>query len=206
MTMTTYKNLNNRKLCVIGMGKMGLPLALELGKEIPIIGYDPDKSRISEIAAGIDINNEFDKKEIFSATRIELTADEKLIQAADFYIIMDLGKIIYEKDYEFLDQIIGQIAKVLKVGDIVITKFNSSPTKLINLTEELLEEKSGLLSNMDFFYGEHHVLVLTHTENYPELIGYKIPDNPDSELRTLNKDEKKSSSQSIQNSLMADPR
>ena len=75
------------KIGVIGLGYVGLPLALEFGKYFTTIGYDNDFSRVNLLKKGKDKNKEFSKKKIFSSKKLFLTNNKKLLSDLDFYII-----------------------------------------------------------------------------------------------------------------------
>ena len=74
-------------LAIIGLGYVGLPLALEFGKKRSVIGFDINKDRINELIYGIDRNLEFDKKEIKKSKKLKLTNNVKELKSANCYII-----------------------------------------------------------------------------------------------------------------------
>src|SRR6056300_782847 len=82
--------LNKNKkisLAIIGLGYVGLPLALEFGKKRSVIGFDINKDRINELIYGIDRNLEFDKKEIKKSKKLKLTNNLKELKSDNCYII-----------------------------------------------------------------------------------------------------------------------
>ena len=143
-----------KKITIIGLGYVGLPLAIEFGKKFDIIGFDISKSRIYELKKGIDSNGEFKKNEILKK-KINFTYSENDLRDSEFYIITvptplkkskkpDLGPL------KNASQIVG---KKIKKGDIVIYESTVYP----GCTEEecvpILEKNSGLVYNVDFFCG-----------------------------------------------------
>ena len=143
-----------KKITIIGLGYVGLPLAIEFGKKFDVIGFDISKSRIYELKKGIDSNGEFKKNEILKK-KINFTYSENDVRDSEFYIITvptplkkskkpDLGPL------KNASQIVG---KKIKKGDIVIYESTVYP----GCTEEecvpILEKNSGLLYNVDFFCG-----------------------------------------------------
>ena len=143
-----------KKITIIGLGYVGLPLAIEFGKKFDVIGFDISKSRIYELKKGIDSNGEFKKNEILKK-KINFTYSENDLRDSEFYIITvptplkkskkpDLGPL------KNASQIVG---KKIKKGDIVIYESTVYP----GCTEEecvpILEKNSGLVYNVDFFCG-----------------------------------------------------
>ena len=79
--------LSNTKIAVIGLGYVGFPLALELGKKYPVIGYDLDSDRIKELDEGNDRTKEITKEELSSLTQLVLTNTLTNISECNVYII-----------------------------------------------------------------------------------------------------------------------
>ena len=76
----------NLKLAIIGLGYVGLPLALEFGKKKITIGYDIDKKRVKSLISGIDKNLEFDKNKLSSSKFLSYTNDIKDIKSSNFIV------------------------------------------------------------------------------------------------------------------------
>ena len=143
-----------KKITIIGLGYVGLPLAIEFGKKFDVLGFDISKSRIHELKKGIDSNGEFKKNEILKK-KINFTYSENDVIHSDFYIITvptplkksnkpDLGPL---KNASLF------VGKKIKKGNIVIFESTVYP----GCTEEecvpILEKNSGLVYNIDFFCG-----------------------------------------------------
>ena len=147
-----YKDL---KLAIIGLGYVGLPLALEFAKKRKVIGFDTQEKRIKDLQSGIDKNLEVIKEELSEAKQLTFTKDVKNLEAANCYIIAVPTPIDEHKipDLKLLILASETVGKVLKKGDIVIYESTVYP----GCTEEdcvpILENCSGLTFNKDFFCG-----------------------------------------------------
>ncbi len=143
-----------KKITIIGLGYVGLPLAIEFAKKFSVIGFDISKKRVSELKKGIDSNGEFTNNEILNK-KINFTFSEHDLIDSGFFIITvptplknnnkpDLGPL---KNASIL------VGNKIKKGDIVIYESTVYP----GCTEEecvpILEKNSGLIYNVDFFCG-----------------------------------------------------
>lgn len=143
-----------KKLAVIGLGYVGLPIALEFAKKIKVIGFDINKSRIELMKKGIDPNNEM-KKSDFKNKDIIFTANPDKIKDASFYIVAVPTPIDEHKlpDLKALLSATETVGKVLKKGDYVVFESTVYP----GCTEEdcvpVLEKTSSLKLNKDFKVG-----------------------------------------------------
>ena len=75
------------KICIIGLGYVGLPLAVEFSKKFSVTGYDIDKKKITDLKNGIDITKELDRKGISNLKRIYLTNNSKDLKKSNFFIV-----------------------------------------------------------------------------------------------------------------------
>ncbi|MDR1793186.1 MAG: nucleotide sugar dehydrogenase [Bacteroidales bacterium] len=154
--MNTYNQLINKQisLSVIGLGYVGLPIALSFAKKIKVIGFDIKKDRIELMQRAIDPSGELEKEE-FQNCDILFTYNEKDLSAAGVHIIAVPTPIDTHllPDLTLLLNATQTVGKVLKKGDIVIYESTVYP----GCTEEdcvpLLEKTSGLKFNKDFFVG-----------------------------------------------------
>ncbi len=143
-----------KKITIIGLGYVGLPLAIEFGKKFNVLGFDISKSRVNELKKGLDSNGEFTENEILH-NKIQFTHLEKDVRNSDFYIITVPTplKKNNEPDLRPLKSASQIVGKKIKKGDIVIYESTVYP----GCTEEdcvpILEKTSGLLYNVDFFCG-----------------------------------------------------
>lgn len=146
---------NNTRICVIGQGYVGLPLAVEFGKHYPTIGFDIKKERISELQKGIDSTLECSSEELAESTHISFSHELSEIEQANVYIVTVPTPIDKYKtpDLTPLIKASEMLGKIIKKGDYVIYESTVYP----GATEEdcipLIEKNSGLKLNVDFFAG-----------------------------------------------------
>jgi UDP-N-acetyl-D-glucosamine/UDP-N-acetyl-D-galactosamine dehydrogenase len=143
------------KIAIIGLGYVGLPLAVEFGKKHTVIGFDINSRRISELLAGVDNTLETSVQQLSEAVHLRFTSDLVDLASANCYIITVPTPIDVHKrpDLAPLIKASETVGKVLKSGDIVIYESTVYP----GCTEEecvpVLERVSGLRFNQDFFCG-----------------------------------------------------
>ncbi len=143
-----------KKIAVIGLGYVGLPIALEFAKKLPVIGFDIKQDRVEMMKQGIDPSQELEKED-FLGCDIKFTASIEDLKEADFYIVAVPTPI---DNYNFPDlspllKATEMVGKILKEGDYVVYESTVYP----GCTEEdcvpLLEKMSGLEYNTDFKVG-----------------------------------------------------
>jgi len=146
--------LNNLKLAIIGLGYVGLSLAVEFAKKRNVIGFDIKKKRIRELKNGKDSNLE-ETKQALKTSKLLLTNNLKDLKFANCYIITIPTPVDSKKkpDLKLLFMATKAIGKILKYGDIIIYESTVYP----GCTEEecvpILEKYSGLKFNKDFYCG-----------------------------------------------------
>jgi len=143
------------KIGIIGLGYVGLPLAVEFGKKRPVMGFDISQRRVEELKAGNDSTREVSREELLAAKHLSFTTDIGDISDCNCYIVT-VPTPIDEYNRPNLKPLIRAsetVGKVLKKGDIVIYESTVYP----GCTEEdcvpVLEKQSGLKFNEDFFCG-----------------------------------------------------
>ena len=148
-------NLTNKTIAIIGLGYVGLPLAVEFGKLRQVIGFDINAKRIAELKAGRDNTLETEPKELQAAKHLTFSTQLEDLRAACIYIVTVPTPIDEHKrpDLNPLLKASVSVGQVLKAGDIVIYESTVYP----GCTEEdcvpLLEKFSGLKFNQDFYCG-----------------------------------------------------
>jgi len=148
-------NLNNKKIAIIGLGYVGLPLAVEFGKTRSVIGFDINKKRIAELCDGEDHTLEVTSDDLKSAEMLSYTDDIEVLKSASIFIVTVPTPIdqANRPDLTPLIKASETVGKVLKKGDIVIYESTVYP----GCTEEdcvpVLEKFSSLKFNVDFFCG-----------------------------------------------------
>ncbi|WP_421874956.1 nucleotide sugar dehydrogenase [Marinoscillum sp.] len=144
----------NYKVGIIGLGYVGLPLAVEIGKQYDTIGFDISKNRINELLAGTDRTNEVSRSELQSANNLTYSSDLVNLKDCNLYIITVPTPVDRHNkpDLTPLLKATQTVAQVLTKGDIVVYESTVFP----GCTEEVcvpLLEQSGLVYNEDFFCG-----------------------------------------------------
>ncbi len=146
---------NNIRICVIGQGYVGLPLAVEFGKHYPTIGFDIKKERINDLQKGIDSTLECSQEELAESTHLSFSYDLDDIKDANVYIVTVPTPIDKYKtpDLTPLLKASEMLGKIVKKGDYIVYESTVYP----GATEEdclpLIERGSGLTLNQDFYAG-----------------------------------------------------
>jgi len=145
--------LNHLKLAIIGLGYVGLPLAVEFGKRRAVIGFDINVERIAALQAGTDSTLETTDKELREAKYLCYSTNVEELRAANCYIVTVPTPIDAHKrpDLTPLIKASETVGKVLKVGDIVIYESTVYPGATEEDCVPVLEQFSGLQFNQDFF-------------------------------------------------------
>ncbi|MDT7526307.1 nucleotide sugar dehydrogenase [Pseudidiomarina sp. GXY010] len=147
--------LSNVKLAIIGLGYVGLPLAVEFAKKYPTLGFDINQARINELKQGYDRTQEVDAVELAEATQITFSANFDDLAEANVYIVTVPTPINKHKqpDLTPLYKASETIGKYLKKGDIVIYESTVYPGATEEDCVPVLERVSGLTFNQDFYAG-----------------------------------------------------
>jgi UDP-N-acetyl-D-galactosamine dehydrogenase len=148
-------SLSNTKIAVIGLGYVGLPLAVEFGRRFPVIGFDIKKERIGELSAGTDVTLEVSGDEIASSKHISFSSDDRDLADANVYIVTVPTPIDEHKqpDLRPLIKASEMIAPLLRRGDVVIYESTVYPGVTEDECAPILQALSGLVLNSDFFVG-----------------------------------------------------
>ncbi len=143
-----------KKIAVIGLGYVGLPLACAFGKKMPIIGFDINSQKIDRLTSGVDDTGEVSAEELAKA-QIEYISDPGLLKDASFYIVAVPTPIDKSKqpDLRPLYAASKTIAPFLKPGDIVVYESTVYPGVTEDECGAVLEKVSGLKCGLDFFLG-----------------------------------------------------
>jgi UDP-N-acetyl-D-galactosamine dehydrogenase len=147
--------MENYQLAVIGLGYVGLPLAVEFGKKIPTVGFDINNQRIEQLSDGIDKTLEVNGQEIKDSNLLSFTADIKDIQSANIYIVTVPTPIddCKRPDLRPLIKASEMIGRILNKGDIVIYESTVYPGATEEECVPVLESESRFRFNKDFFVG-----------------------------------------------------
>jgi UDP-N-acetyl-D-galactosamine dehydrogenase len=153
--MTSFKKIQDAKVAVIGLGYVGLPLAVEFGRHFDTVGFDIDARRVAELRKGRDLTLEVEPAELKAAKRLRYSTDLEALRGRDFYIVTVPTPIDAAKrpDIAALRAASRTVGQVLGKGAIVVYESTVYP----GCTEEdcapILAEVSGLRLNRDFFVG-----------------------------------------------------
>jgi len=143
------------KLAVIGLGYVGLPLAIEFGKVRSVVGFDINQARIDELNSGQDHTLEASPKELAAARHLSFTTHLKNLRDCTCFIVTVPTPIDTHKQPDLTPLISASetIAKVLKTGDVVIYESTVYPGATEEVCVPVLEKYSGLTFNQAFFVG-----------------------------------------------------
>ena len=148
-------NLRKCRLGVVGLGYVGLPLAVEFGKHFDTTGFDVKAGRIAELKAGKDSTLEVTKAELKGAIHLKFTMDLAAMKRCQVYIVTVPTPIDEYKrpDLTPLVKASESVGKVLKKGDVVVYESTVYPGCTEEICVPILERESGLKFNKDFFAG-----------------------------------------------------
>lgn len=148
-------DIKNIKIAVIGLGYVGLPLAVEFGKHLPVVGFDINATRISALAAGTDHTLEVSDEELTQASHLNYSSDIQALKDCNFFIVTVPTPIddYKQPDLTPLIKASEAIGSLLKKDDIVVYESTVYPGATEEVCIPVLEKVSGLTFNQDFYAG-----------------------------------------------------
>ena len=148
-------NLRNLKVGIVGLGYVGLPLAVEFGKRFQTVGFDIKPERVDDLRRGVDTTLEVDAVELAEAEKLSYTTDLADLRPCRVYIVTVPTPIDDYKrpDLTPLEKSSEAIGKVLKKGDVVVYESTVYPGCTEEVCVPILERVSGLKFNKDFYAG-----------------------------------------------------
>jgi UDP-N-acetyl-D-galactosamine dehydrogenase len=148
-------NIENAKIAVIGLGYVGLPLAVEFGKCREVLGFDINAKRVDELKSGHDFTLETTPEELSEATGLSFTYDVEQLNQANVFIVTVPTPIdeFNAPDMKPLQKASEMLSRVIKKGDIVIYESTVYPGATEEVCLPILEGGSGLKFNQEFFAG-----------------------------------------------------
>lgn len=148
-------DINNIKIAVIGLGYVGLPLAVEFGKHLPVVGFDINASRIAALRAGTDHTLEVSDEELTQASHLNYSSDIQALKDCNFFIVTVPTPIddYKQPDLTPLIKASEAIGSLLKKDDIVVYESTVYPGATEEVCIPVLEQVSGLTFNQDFYAG-----------------------------------------------------
>jgi UDP-N-acetyl-D-galactosamine dehydrogenase len=149
------QNPDTLKLAVIGLGYVGLPLAVEFGKKYSVTGFDIKQHRINELKAGHDSTRESEPAELAEARHLSFTADPEQLRSCQVFIVTVPTPVdsANRPDLTPLVKASETVGKVLPKGAVVIYESTVYPGATEEVCIPILEKHSGLKLNQDFFAG-----------------------------------------------------
>jgi len=148
-------DLTDKTIVVIGLGYVGLPLAVEFGKKRTVIGFDIKQHRVTELSSGIDHTLECSEEELKEAKHLIFTCDTEQLKRAQIFIVT-VPTPVDKANHPDLTPLLNAsetVGKVLKVGDLVIYESTVYPGATEEVCVPILEKFSGLVFNKDFYCG-----------------------------------------------------
>ena len=147
--------LADLKIAIIGLGYVGLPLAVEFGKKVPVVGFDIHQKRIDELKLGQDHTLEVSPDELAQASQLTYSDNLADLESCNFYIVTVPTPIdeFKQPDLTPLIKASQSIGQVLKSGNIVVYESTVYPGATEEACIPVLEQVSGLTFNQDFFAG-----------------------------------------------------
>lgn len=148
-------NINELKIAVIGLGYVGLPLAVEFGKQRSVLGFDINASRIAALMSGTDHTLEVSDEELAIAIHLRYSSDIQTLKDCNFFIVTVPTPIDNSKQPDLTPLIMASkaIGSLLKKDDIVVYESTVYPGATEEVCVPVLEEVSGLIFNQDFYAG-----------------------------------------------------
>jgi len=148
-------DLVNCKIAVIGLGYVGLPLAVEFSKKYSVVGFDINKKRIEELLSGVDSTLEISNSELASCNALTLTSNKSDLVSCNVYIVTVPSPIDRHRkpDFNPLISASKMIGELIKTGDVVIYESTVYPGATEEVCIPIIEKTSTLIYNCDFFAG-----------------------------------------------------
>ena len=147
--------LDNVRVGIIGLGYVGLPLAVYMARHFPVTGFDVNKARVDELAQGRDRTGEVTDEEFAAARGMSCSADIEALRDCNFYIVTVPTPIDEAKrpDLTAVMGASGTVGRVLSPGDVVVYESTVYPGATEEICVPILARASGLSFNRDFFVG-----------------------------------------------------
>ena len=145
----------NTKIGVIGLGYVGLPLAVEFGKKFKVVAFDKDRERMKQISQGVDRTGQLEKEEIELSDNLVLTDDPKILEDCSVYIVTVPTPVDQDNkpDFSSLEKASEMIGMYINKGDVIIYESTVYPGATREVCIPILESSSNLKFNKDFFCG-----------------------------------------------------
>lgn len=148
-------DLSKARIAIVGLGYVGLPLAVEFGKHRPVLGFDINTARIAELQAGRDSTLEVEPAQLAEATQLTFSSDADDLRACQVFIVTVPTPVdqANRPDLTPLVRASETVGRALKRGDVVIYESTVYPGATEEICVPVLEKNSGLQFNADFYCG-----------------------------------------------------
>ena len=148
-------DVEEAKIGIIGLGYVGLPLAVEFGKLMPTVGFDINAGRINELRSGKDSTLEVDADELAEAAQLSYTDQLDAMKACNFFVVTVPTPIdCYKRpDLSPLESASRMLGKIIKKGDVVVFESTVYPGATEEVCVPIMETESGMVFNRDFYVG-----------------------------------------------------
>lgn len=143
------------RIAIIGLGYVGLPLAVEFGKNMPVVGFDTQQQRILELQSGYDRTHETTKQQLKSATQLKYSVNAEDLKDCNIYIVTVPTPVdaANRPDLSMLINASQTVGRAMRQGALVIYESTVYPGVTEEVCVPVLEQSSGLRFNQDFFCG-----------------------------------------------------
>ena len=148
-------DLHSKKIGIIGLGYVGLPLAVEFGKKRPVLGFDISENRVAELRRGHDRTREVTPDELEQASGLAFTTSAQDLRECGVFLVTVPTPIdkANRPDLTLIERASATIGKVMQRGSVVIYESTVFPGCTRDICVPILERESGLVFNKDFFAG-----------------------------------------------------
>ena len=152
---STMRTLEQEKIAVIGLGYVGLPVAISFGRKLPTVGFDIRQRRVDELKKGHDDTLEVTDADLASATKLEMTADPQKLKECTFFIVAVPTPIDHNNRPDLTPMIRASetIGPHVKKGDVVVYESTVYPGVTEDICGPILDAKSGLKNGVDYWLG-----------------------------------------------------
>jgi UDP-N-acetyl-D-glucosamine/UDP-N-acetyl-D-galactosamine dehydrogenase len=153
--MKLRTDLKSTRIGIVGLGYVGLPLAVELSKHFPVVGFDINRLRIAELREGRDSSLEVESADLAAAKGLQFAEDSTALAECNFYIVTVPTPINAHKEPDLgpLESASRLLGDVVKLGDVVVYESTVYPGATEEVCIPIIEQVSGLRYNWDFFAG-----------------------------------------------------
>ena len=154
-TPTPVPTIDTVHIGVVGLGYVGLPIAVHMAQKFPVTGFDISEQRIEELRGGVDRTREITPDELGRLQTLKLTSDRDELGECNFYIVTVPTPVDQAKrpDLTALERASAAVGKVLKRGDVAVFESTVYPGATEEVCVPILEAQSGLKLNQDFSVG-----------------------------------------------------